>query len=112
MIDSKPLKKHKRRFSLLPLSMLRDVYDVMADAVDRGGYKEHSWKHCPPEEAAVKYGEALFRHLDAWQDGEWRDPDSQLPHLAHAVANGLILLWHGKRDPRARRSPFLAEEDV
>lgn len=106
MIDSKPLKRDKRRWSLLPLSMLRDVVDVMADAVDRGGYVEHSWKWCPPEDAAVKYGEALMRHLDAWQDGEWLDPFSRLPHLAHAAANALILLWHGTRDERARRSPL------
>lgn len=32
------------------------------------------------------YVDAAKRHLDAWFEGEDLDPDSRLPHLAHALA--------------------------
>lgn len=40
-------------------------------------------------EAGIKasiYIDACKRHLDAWFEGEESDPDSGLPHLAHALA--------------------------
>ena len=55
----------------------------------------------PMLEGALKYGRSNFRaigvrssiyydaarrHLDAWFEGEDVDPDSGLPHLAHALA--------------------------
>lgn len=35
---------------------------------------------------ASVYVDACKRHLDAWFEGEEADPDSGLPHLAHALA--------------------------
>lgn len=32
------------------------------------------------------YYDAASRHLNAWMEGEDADPDSGLPHLAHALA--------------------------
>lgn len=38
------------------------------------------------------YYDAINRHLDAWFEGEDTDPDSGLPHLAHAIAGIAILI--------------------
>lgn len=38
------------------------------------------------------YYDACRRHLDAWFEGEDCDPDSGLPHLAHALACLAILV--------------------
>lgn len=38
------------------------------------------------------YYDACNRHLDAWFEGEDVDPDSGLPHLAHAIACIAIII--------------------
>ncbi len=38
------------------------------------------------------YHDATARHLNAWFEGEEHDPDSGLPHLAHALACLAILV--------------------
>lgn len=53
-------------------------------------YGRSNWR-----EAGVRasiYNDAARRHLDAWFEGEDFDPDSHLPHLAHALACLAILV--------------------
>ena len=53
-------------------------------------YGNANWR-----EAGVRasvYVSACQRHLAAWFEGEDTDPDSQLPHLAHALACLAILV--------------------
>jgi 5'-deoxynucleotidase YfbR-like HD superfamily hydrolase len=53
-------------------------------------YGRANWR-----EAGVRatiYLDALERHAKAWAEGEERDPDSGLPHLAHALACLAILV--------------------
>jgi hypothetical protein len=38
------------------------------------------------------YYDACKRHMNAWFEGEDADPDSKLPHLAHAIACIAILI--------------------
>ena len=38
------------------------------------------------------YYDAIDRHMSAWFEGEDTDPDSGLPHLAHALASMGILV--------------------
>lgn len=42
---------------------------------------------------------ALRRHLAAWAAGEDLDPESGLPHLAHASCNIQMLIWMCKHRP-------------
>ncbi len=56
----------------------------------RSKYGQNNWR-----EAGVRasvYVSACQRHLAAWFEGEDSDPDSQLPHLAHALACLAILV--------------------
>lgn len=44
------------------------------------------------EDAEQRYTDALYRHLNAHHRSELLDPDSGLPHLAHAAWNALAVL--------------------
>lgn len=77
----------KPRFSLLP--QLGPVVAVLEFGARR--YGVGNWQHVP--DARQRYFDAAQRHLWAWWDGQTLDPDSGLPHLAHACASLLFLLW-------------------
>lgn len=98
--DSKPVKD-KRRWDIVPLSLFAPVIDVFWNANKK--YKRCSWVHCKPEEVVPKYYAAMVRHIEAYASGEWSDPESGLPHLAHAVASALIVLYHGATHECVRR---------
>jgi hypothetical protein len=56
-------------------------------------YARDGWKSLPDFEN--RYLAALIRHLVAYQNGEFTDPESGLPHLAHVLTNATFLLWKG-----------------
>jgi hypothetical protein len=47
----------------------------------------------------------LQRHLAAWQRGEECDPESGLPHLAHAMCNLRMLTLYAKTYPEGDDRP-------
>lgn len=53
-------------------------------------YGRANWRHAGIR--ASIYVDACKRHLNAWFEGEDLDPDSGLPHLAHALACLAILV--------------------
>jgi len=77
----------KRRWSLVPWAALGDAVDVLtAGAAEHGDF---GWRDLP--NARERYFDALLRHLTAWCDGERINRDSGRAHLAHALANAIIL---------------------
>jgi hypothetical protein len=62
-----------------------------AAATDHGAgkYGPYNWRDDPIE--AKEYLNAAMRHVAAWWEGQDLDPESGLPHLAHAIA-GLAIL--------------------
>lgn len=46
-------------------------------------YEDENWRRVP--DGRRRYYEAALRHIVAWWEGEKNDPESGLPHLAHAV---------------------------
>lgn len=56
-------------------------------------YGRMNWRPCGAR-ASVYYS-AARRHLNAWWEGEDIDPDSGLPHMAHALACIAILIDTG-----------------
>lgn len=50
-------------------------------------YTDHGWLDVP--QGPARYRDALLRHLFA---DETHDPESGLPHLAHAAWNALAIL--------------------
>jgi len=87
-----PLKdftKHdgdKIRYDMFPDNVLQDVCRVLMFGAQK--YEENNWKKC---EDLTRYYNASRRHIEAWRTGEYRDKDSGLPHLAHALCNLMFI---------------------
>ena len=56
----------------------------------RHAYRDDGWRTLP--NARRRYYAATLRHLTAWWEGEALDGEDRLPHLAHAIADVLLLL--------------------
>lgn len=94
----------KWRLSLIPVSCIRSIVSVLEFGAAK--YKEDNWQTVP--QARRRYYDAAIRHLTAWWDGERNDPESQLPHLAHAACCVIFLLWLDD-NPQKPESPDNAE---
>lgn len=53
-------------------------------------YGRSNWRHAGIR--ASIYFDAIARHMNVWFEGEEIDPDSGLPHLAHALATLAIIV--------------------
>jgi hypothetical protein len=76
-----------QRYDLLPKGGLDAIAEVFAFGAEK--YADHNWRR--GYEWGKSYA-ALQRHLTAFWDGETHDPESGLPHLAHAGFHILVLL--------------------
>ena len=76
----------KLRYDLVPWRALRALAAVLTHGAAK--YGEQTWNIPDPK---GRYHAALMRHIEAWRSGEDIDPDSGLPHLAHAIANVVFL---------------------
>lgn len=79
----------KLRWSLLPYGTIVQVLGVLEFGAKK--YSVGNWAHVP--DARTRYYDAAMRHLEAWWLGQEKDPESGLPHLAHAVCCLLFLMW-------------------
>lgn len=79
----------KARWDLVPWRSLIEIVKVLTHGAEK--YDPNNWMHVP--NARDRYFAASQRHLIAWQQGETTDPDSGLPHLAHAGCCILFLQW-------------------
>lgn len=70
---------------------VRDVYTFGAEK-----YAPNTWQKL--ENGYERYKAAMFRHVLAHEQGEMRDRESGLPHLAHAAWNALAMLYFGLKD--------------
>lgn len=82
----------KARWDLLPFEALDQVVLVMTFGAEK--YNDRNW------EKGMKWGRligAAFRHLVAFVRGQNLDPETGLPHLAHAACCVLFLLTYQLR---------------
>ena len=85
-----PGKKYdegKTRVDLLPVGALQAVAQVLTFGANK--YGSNNWQNVRP---LSRYYGAAIRHLYARARGEKTDPESGLPHLAHAACCVLFLL--------------------
>jgi hypothetical protein len=86
-------------FSLLPWDVITGLAAVYA--YGRKKYAANSWQTVPPDAqgrtAEERYEEAMFRHWSDFKKGEWRDPESGLPHLYHFLWNAVAICWFNDR---------------
>jgi hypothetical protein len=77
----------KPRFDLMTWRATAQVIDVLTFGAQT--YAPRSWATVP--DAYRRYFAAALRHLWARALGERFDPESGLPHLAHAACNVLFI---------------------
>jgi hypothetical protein len=86
--------KDKLRYDLVPAYPMEQLAEVYTFGARK--YSEWNWVK------GIKYSRliaALFRHFWAFVRGEDIDPESGLPHLAHALWNITSLLYFSKYRP-------------
>jgi len=71
--------KDKLDYTLVPWESMEDVVKVLEHGAKK--YARENWKLVSPE----RYKKAAARHMVAWLGGEDADPESGLPHTAHAI---------------------------
>jgi hypothetical protein len=74
----------KRRYDLIEPKFLEAVADVMTWGLTK--YPEDNWKSLDLNHMA-----SILRHIEAHRNGQILDPESGLPHLAHATARIMML---------------------
>lgn len=79
----------KDRFDLLPWREVRDIVRVLTIGARK--YAPDNWQKVP--DARRRYYAAAMRHLAARWLGERIDPETGLPHLAHAGCCLLFFAW-------------------
>jgi hypothetical protein len=82
------------RWDLMPMGALAQIARVYGMGAKK--YDDHNWRK------GYKWGlsfSSLEHHLRAWQEGQDSDPESGLPHLAHAAWHCLTLLTFANEHP-------------
>lgn len=90
----------KPDYSLIPLSTMADEARVW----EYGKKKYAAWNWAKGMDWDIPFA-CLMRHLAAWQTGEELDPESQLPHLAHAMCNLRMLTLFAQNYPEGDNRP-------
>ena len=79
------------RYDLLPSAALDEVAKVYGFGANK--YDVHNWARGYDWGLSIA---ALERHISAFKQGEDLDPESHLPHLAHAAFHCLTLMMFMK----------------
>ncbi len=94
------------------------IYGGLAIQNGMDKYGPYNWREEGKKIEMMTYLSAILRHVMALIDGEDIAQDSQLPHLAHIIANGGILadaieggFMVDNRPPKGPASKILAKYD-
>ena len=87
----------KPPLQLIPTHALVQAAKVFGFGASK--YGENNWRNDISKYGWTRHYGSIQRHLTAWNDGEDLDPESGLPHLAHAMTQLMILLQVVKEAP-------------
>lgn len=95
--------------SLIPLITLEDEARVW----EYGKRKYAAWNWAKGMAWSIPLA-CCLRHLLAWQRGEENDPESNLPHLAHAMCNLRMLTLYSRtfKEGDDRPIKWIGEQDA
>jgi hypothetical protein len=100
--------KQKVRWDLIHWQTYEDVAKVLTFGAVK--YSDDNWKKVlRGERGPDRYFAAAMRHLVAWKKGEIIDPESGLPHLAHAQC--CLMFLQAYAPPRKRRTRHRARTE-
>lgn len=83
------VRDDKLRWDLLPLQLIKKIVEVYHFGAKK--YGPNTWQNL--DNGYNRYKAAMFRHLTAFEEGEFYDQESKLPHLAHMAWNAIALLY-------------------
>ena len=89
----------KLRYDLIPPEILRALAEVYTFGAAK--YGDNNWRK------GLDHGRlyaATMRHLETDRSGEYLDPESGLPHLAHAFWNVGSMLFFKIQEPTPREA--------
>lgn len=92
--DGNKFTKHdsgKLDYSLVSDKDLAGMVRVLMYGANK--YKRDNWKTCSSKEDINRIYSAMRRHLAEYQEGNFIDEESGLPHIDHALCN-LFFLSH------------------
>jgi hypothetical protein len=89
----------KAPMALIPPEALKDIAEVFGFGAAK--YGTNNWRDDGDITPWLRTYSSTQRHLNAWLSGEDNDPESGMPHLAHAATQLMILLTHTKFNPIA-----------
>jgi hypothetical protein len=100
--------QHKLPLNLLSTEAMNQTAAVLAFGAQK--YAEHNWRNGFAWSRPLA---AAMRHITAFNDGEDRDPESGLSHLAHAACCIMFLLEFEKTHPHLddRYKPTVPQAD-
>lgn len=96
MTEGLKFDRDKPAFHLLPPFAMALAADVLTFGSKK--YAPRDWQKV--DRLQDRYLAAALRHINAFQRGEYVDPESQLHHLAHALVSMAFVL-----DDFARHGP-------
>lgn len=79
----------KLRYSLLPSGTVNQVVQVLEFGSKK--YADNNWQKV--DNSRTRYYDAAMRHIDAWFNGDLKDAETGLHHLAHAICCLMFLMW-------------------
>lgn len=92
--DARKYDQDKLRFDLIPAYPLEALAAIYTFGANK--YQDRNW------EKGIKWSRifaAIMRHLWAMWRGEWLDPESNMPHAAHAAWGCFALLEYSRTKP-------------
>ncbi len=89
-MNGKKFDEGKARFDLVVPEFTAALARIMAMGAEK--YDANNWQKV--DDLKARYAAALHRHINAWQQGEQQDEESEEHHLAHAAANLMFLFWN------------------
>lgn len=93
MEEGKKNDQDKIRLDLIEPSFIEVVGKVLTFGAKK--YEPNNWQKV--DNPVNRYYAAAMRHLMAWREGEEKDPESGLNHLAH-VATNIMFLMHFEKE--------------
>lgn len=97
----------KTRLDLIPTELIEGVGRVLTFGANK--YSEDDWRGFKSSDHKRLIGAAM-RHMEAYRGGEYLDPESGLPHLAHIATNCGFLLALDKPVDISKYAGSVAEE--
>lgn len=89
LVKQEGLRYNKGKLDFTQLSPIAQACESLVFMYGAVKYKKNNWKNfkSDPEVAKEEFLQCALRHIDAIRRGEEFDPESKMPHAAHAVWN-------------------------